>query len=673
MAITTGGGVAFDEGESVRNAGNMAFQTIGQMDQRKQFTQQQALQAGVQKYYQLEKEREAWVAGGGDMNTFTAKNASLFGEVQQLFSVATGKPLTMDQALQTGFGALSDFARANETLKSKVHADLQNPYGVGDGSTTVGKGGAVGAVPAPAPATVNASDQGVHSVRIAEPRAGGGASEGALTPGKKAVYMGLRTMPGSNRDGQYQVTVLIDGKEQYLSIPNSVPPGEATVYARKYLLGQGVIQQPGDFSLPSTPTGARAREAEPTPGALSGGAPMADQVAPQWSAPQWSATQAVTPGVIVPAQQQPTVAPGNSSLPGDNVYAQAPQAVSDIGGTSEWASLLRQPMPAATDTSNDGVSGAGPRPGTVLPPRPLGQQATRQDFYASHPESRSVETRGFQESISSALPGISEKAAAKLGRALTPEQTALPSATPKVDAKVAARTASLINKAFDAASATVDKMVASAAARQPGTDMVPLTQRDLAPVKEVAKRIQIESEKLASGTPEARRAAYLAAKEYVTTARPEELEAAGLSAVADRRQAILLTQMQMTAAVDSAQAKAGSKEAAAVIDMRAKAMEQATKIIEVATTAAKNDPAFKGDLTKFLAANPYYTRVLSMWTSAAAGQEVSVDMIMKDPSGFAKFFGAKPTASGTGLNDAAAQTQAGSDQIDAMIQALSQQ
>jgi len=154
-----------------------------------------------------------------------------------------------------------------------------------------------------------------------------------------------------------------------------------------------------------------------------------------------------------------------------------------------------------------------------------------------------------------------------------------------------------------------------------------LSQRDKALAKNASIAMIKTTDDLKEEYPETFRYTYDQAVEYVTTTRPEVLEAAGLTKVAARRQAIYLSELEAAALVEAAQARASGEAASGQWEMRKEMIAAAEKIYTNAMDIAKIE---KTSVTDAFVKHQDQRMLYETFMSAALGTQMTFTTI-SDP------------------------------------------
>jgi hypothetical protein len=651
MAITTGGGVAFDQNEVAQKNRGQLLQAQQALQQQGQFTQQQALQTGAQKFLQAQALAEA----SGDPEDFYARGEGrqLLDSITQDLSVASGRPLTAEQARQAGLGMAAEYYAKNPSVKSMLDQNARAYYATRGQGAVVGAGVEPGAGKSGSTGTATPVAQTTPSATAVP-----GASD-QMRAAREVVFQGFQQQP-PGYEGESTVDFLIDGKKVQITIPASVSIKDAPQYAREELIRQNLMSATDRYTVPQAvaPT-AQTAPAAPAQVPYAGGL-------------------GVTPG-----------APASGFSPGFKLPTLSGQAhVADTGGsqTSPISTASGGILPQLPGQGMGGVVNAGfpTGPGAESVSRaPLAQQPTgtplpggtgAQTVAGQAPQTQeelTAATAQFSQSIQAAMPGLQPRTTEMLTRIATPGLEARPtSATPKQDAKAVVKQTGLLEKAFTGAQSAVDKIIAGASAREPGTDMIPLTQRDKKALADVSARTKAYSERLREENPGAIAAIYKDRVKWIESASPMELEAAGLTEVASRSEALQLANIAANAGYASAMARGGSQEAAALMDTRVKLYAEATKVMGTLSEIATRE---KLTMVQAKEKYPALFKSFEEIISGALDAKVSLETVYKHQGAISKWLGFKPTAEGLQLGTASGGAGAvDQSSIDALIQSLSQ-
>lgn len=539
MGITTGGGVAFDSGANVRDLGKSIAGQVDRLQQESQFKRQKALEAGIQKYYQFEKERASFVDGGGDPTLFTQKNAGILAEIQSDFSTAVGKPLSPEQAQEFGFGALQQFLAKYQPAQSQIHAEMQYRPAGGAGAGDPGR--------APPVASRTAGESS------GPPQ--GAATEFPVTPhvAPTGVVPNESSIDFSRPGDAAQVlkeTEATDLANYYTAIEEFREKfkGHApTVLFSDDSIRDGFKNKSGplwdyylEFGKRASSSDMRGQDSAPDPGETYGG-----------------------------------YRPDRSSVPPAS------------------GSVKPNPLTPRDPKDTDPLSRA-----PVSRPLTFGAQGDPQAQTTNR-----MEGLGRKEGSSGVLAQLDREAAS----AATPQKQ---------------REYSKIDKFFEEANAVypdaqvVEKRAASG--RPPVT--MGEAQRAIRPAKAV---IKMRADELAEMPPEKQAEIRRLTGEYIKNLDPVELEAMGMSKVAARRETMRLAEIQASATVMAAEARAGSEAAAAAYKYSGECYERAMEAFELVQGIA--DKQFKGDMTKALDSNKALQKIIEYNLTGALGAQVDLD------------------------------------------------
>jgi len=614
MAITTSGGVGYDQGASVRNMGNQILNTVGQMDQRKQFQQKQALDVGVQQFMQALSMAEI----SGDPEDFFARGEGrqLLDGVTKSFSAATGKQLTSQQASQLGLGMAAEYYAKNPSLKSKFDQQARAYFGLSPDQATVVPPKATtdpGAVPAP-----RAGDE-TGATQASAGGATGAGFAGGVDPGAAAPADPVPNVISQGYSAAPEAPVSTAYTDMYGAPPVAIaaPPQTTAVQNAQELARQQAIR-------PSQPVGSKPPvEALKVTGMP--GDPTALQV--------WS-LQAVPRKAEEPTQEyqlrrqkwendfiklnsmrsafDPLDPNRNYAIPGGAVQATQPEPAAP---SRQLGSQRSSALPGSLQFGDD--------------MRGLSQWIS--DMRSSNQPGDSALPPATMSRVSDgAVMGITPKSEQMLQSLASPGTSGQISATPKIDSKMKARYRAVLEASVTKVKSIVDGAIQSAAARAPGTDMAPLTQRDKTAVKELQVRSKAYSEKLAALAPDEMRSLYRDSVKWLNNATPEELQAAGMGEVADKRLTRYLAELSAQSAVLAAQARGGADQATAQWGMQKEAFTLAQNLYNtVADIAAKE---FKGDVAAAFGKYNDQRQTYEMLLSTALNQPITFEVMRKDPN-----------------------------------------
>ena len=608
MATINAGGVVYDQGETSRANRNQLLQAQQALQQAGQFRQQQALQVGQQQLVAL----DSMLQRSGDMaNIWLASDEGkqLLAGIQQNFSIATGKKLTPEQALQTGLASISDVARQYPGAQA-IQAAMASEY------MKRGPQSAQFAPPA-APAVASGAEAAKQAQAIApaisrpyEERvpadtgvgqsAGGAAYTpmGATAPSVTTApyefeFTGDRSVvrrtagPSNPSDVPRQAVIKTpQGQSFTIDLPEGLTSDKVDAYIYNYMASGEFAKKflSGAQSAPSTPA---------TPGA-PGTPPLSSYQAPSWAAPQFSGReqQPVPSAGFLPPSAESLRSPGSGQLkvispsPGSSP---PPQAAMVTGGAG-MLPLTQIAQPGAVATARAPAS------------ERLGAGATT---LTSPQEAKALSTEQFAQSIETELPWLSTKAKRDL--------VATADSNLKVPELVKQ---TRLTTSFEQANATLDSL---AAGKKP-------TQRDKAALAEPVKRAKAVWEEWSAMGDDAFYSTY---KDYVKmyeTASPEELQALGFSGVADRAETRMLAKLQAQATVDAARARANGDAYAEQIKAQVEFFKLADKSMALLNDYAKTD---KTTILKVAEKYPLITKQIETYYTAALGQPVTLDLIMK--------------------------------------------
>jgi hypothetical protein len=638
MAITTGGGVAYDQGDSFRAAGQMLGQTVRDASQRQQFTQQQALDVGTQKFTQLLQMAQA--SGTPTIFLGSPMGQKMFNEIGEAYSVATGKRLRPEEILQTGMSQVGNYMAQNPTAQD-TFAYLTNlqfggagqpgaggstapvaPSAGGQGGTVVPPAGGQGGTVVPPAGYPGASDRS-RADRIP---AHGETGQAGVSAAPKPPFGGIKDsfmIQGSPSTNARFMVMTGDGQEIPLNLGNIAGLSNEEIDARILQTLQTIQDtkqaraaedQAALTEVSTNPTTPVVRpyptqqEEEAALGAASGQTQI--PVAPATSAPSAGQPLRQGQGKGMLSDSQPYAAPAESFSPlfeptsynADTV----PENLLARGG-------IRSDMPTEVDQAVVGMIQSPAAPAAVPTALPAPAPATTTQRTPIVSSSTWVAPRLTMNPA--ALPGSPGPVPAPSKSVSAQIQTAIES-TPIPEIGKAAQTA--FNKSFEAAKRVIQSF----------SPDKPWSQRDKAALAAVTQRGRSQYEVIREMTAPARDARRKEVLRWMESASPIELEAAGMAGVADRRERLQIAEIQAAADVQSALARAQGDASKNQSELAFRFYDLANGIMNRIETQAKQE-----GITTALAfdRNPGLKRQYEQYMSYFAGAPVSVKLVIDNP------------------------------------------
>ena len=646
MAITTGGGVAFDPTQQSALLAQSAGQLGGQIQDALQFRKKQALATGTQLFAQFQANAQAFSPDNPGLYYTTDAGKAELAQIQQAFSLASGRKLTPEQALQVGGGMAAETFRADpsigmveEALARRDRGNQVRGVGVGVGATTtpaekdLSRGGSAAAEPtAPTgpgytPGTFADVAGAVRTAAEKPDTTGYGTAGGATTAGggseaatdwfsravgytaeslkqpklKDFAQSAMSTfefvLDPTGRNATARIT-LPDGSIVAGVFPGSTKPDDVREQFQRQLLN--------DFYSPETQFGRafKAYTAVPAPvskpGITSGPPMQADRAAASGSfAPGFGATPAV-----------PTARPAPVTGP-TRVTGVPASTAGAVGGG------LMRAVGAGVGQQPSAATGAAPEL-TAAP------EQNRVD--ATGPVVLDSEIADFKASMQAAFPYASSQSVDALGQIATRQAAPLPKT--RGEQRTAEKTVTKFVDATKKADTAVGRIFQALSGGQKPN----VTQRELAAISEVASRARTVFDTIDSASPETIARLRREGVAWAERASSEELALAGMSGVADRKLQKELQDAQAQAAILAAAARGGSSEAGALMDQRIKYANSAIDMYKVLLDIVAKDPETKGDFQKGLKKYGAERQVIEGLLTVGFGTPISIQAVTDQQS-----------------------------------------